>query len=285
MKLNKRLTPYPVLTQDGDDYVDSYFDASVKNKIEFGKLILDTEFFLNDGGLQEKINNSEAIFAVHIECSSMCFRNMMCDNKICTNVIDLSDITDKLEISTFIVANVDIKDYSNDKFNWEYGNNIFQIAKGNILAIGPTFSVDIDRKKDGLKKLTDIIAIKQQDSAIVQEITVGIEQDIIYIYVTENVKNLYFLHGRNYLHTVISMIMVPAMEYVLTQISSNSQNYSDFKWYKVIEKLLKQNGVDVDALDAYAGTGKNSIYVLAQKIFKTPMEMGLRELNAENKVD
>ena len=55
MKLDKRLSSYPILINDDDDYVDSSFEISLIQKVEFNKLIINVSFKLNNEGLLELI--------------------------------------------------------------------------------------------------------------------------------------------------------------------------------------------------------------------------------------
>lgn len=280
MKLNKRLTPYPVLTQGDDDYIDSNFDAHVEHGIEFSKLKVHIKFSLNNNGIKELIIDDKAKFVAHFECPLLSYRKMLTTATESGKIeIDLNEITNEIECSIFIVATQDIPLYYNEKFNWEYGTDGVDIEKGNILAIGPRYKFEIDRNKDGLKKLSDIISINQYDTANISETSVELDGDVIMIYVNEDIKNLYFIHGKNYLYNVISMIMVPAMIYILTRMKNSNDDLKDYKWFGVVEKLLQQDDIEVDQLRDDESAGKYSIYTIAQKIFKSPIKAGLKELN------
>ncbi len=282
MKINKRLASYPILLKNDDDYVDSSFDADLEETKNFDRLMLDVKFALINEGLETLIHDGKAVYAVHLECPLLCYRKMLVTpEKELRHDIDMNDVANSVEVSTFIVANEDIPQYYNEKFNWEYGKSGVDITKGNILAIGPTFTVDVNRSKDGLKKLTDIIRIKQYDREERAETKVVLDGDVILIYTNKLIKDKYYSYGREYLYNIISMIFVPAMVYVLTSMKNYSDTYSDYRWYSVIEQLLNQNGVEVHQLRDDESDGKYSIHMLAQKIFKAPIEKGILELEKE----
>lgn len=284
MKLSKRLTSYPILISGDDDYIDSYFDAFLIQDIEFDKIKVSVEFSLENEGLKQLIAGGKAGYAVHFECPLLSYRKIITtENSKVDYLIDLNDVTNSVEVSTFIIALVDIPTYYNKKFNWAYGKDGVDITKGNIMAIGPTYTIDIDRSNDGLKKLSDIICIKQHEDAEKQELTVSIDSDIIMILVNQNIKNQYFVHGKQYLYNIISMIMVPSMSYVLTCMKKNTDNLREYRWFGVIEQLLNQNGVEIEQLRDDESSGKYSIYELSQKIFKSPIEKGIMELNKERR--
>lgn len=52
MRLNKGLTPYPVLSSMDDDYVRGSFRADVQEDITFGQLKLSIDYMLDEPGLQ-----------------------------------------------------------------------------------------------------------------------------------------------------------------------------------------------------------------------------------------
>ena len=237
---------------------------------------------MSNDGLHELIREKKAAYVVHFECSLLGYRQIViCEKDVVEHKINLNDVDGVVEVSIFIVALQDITRYYDRKFNWEFGTDGIDIDTGNILAIGPSYNVDIDRAKDGLKKLSDIICIKQYDGDSKNESSISLENDIIFIYVNENIKNQYYIQGRQYLYNIISMIMVPAMTYILTQMKNNKDDLKDYRWFATIENLLKQNDVDIEQLREDESSGKNSIFALAQKIFKSPLERGIFELCKE----
>lgn len=282
MKINKRLTSYPILMNNDDDYVDSYFDASLNQSINFNTISLSVDLMLSNDEMIQLINDKRAAYVVHVECPLLSFRDVYTSEKSSIKCdIDLDEIANSVEVSTFVVALEDFPKYYNKKFNWEYGTDGIDISKGNIMAIGPTYTVDINRAKDGLKKLSDIIQIKEYSSNMRPETSISIDGPVIIIYTNKLIKDKYFAYGREYLYNTISMIMVPAMQYVLTAMKSNSDNLKDYRWYNVIEQLLNQNGIEVSELRDDESGGKYSIYELSQKIFKAPLEKGILELSKE----
>lgn len=282
MKINKRLTSYPVLMNNDDDYVDSYFDASLSQSIEFNIISINVEMLLNNEEMQQLVKDKKAAFALHVECPLLSFREIhLSETNTIKCDIDLDLIANSVEVSTYVVAIEDIPKYYNKKFNWEYGTDGIDISKGNIMAIGPTYTIDINRAKDGYKKLSDIIRIKEYSTNEKPETMVSIDGDVIIIYTNKLIKDKYFAYGREYLYNTISMIMVPAMQFVLTSMKGNSDNLKDYRWYNVIEQLLNQNGIEVSDLRDDDSEGKNSIYELSQKIFKAPLEKGILELSKE----
>ncbi len=279
MKLDKRLSSYPILINDDDDYVDSSFEISLIQKVEFNKLIVNVSFQLNNEGLLELIKEGKAKYIIHVDCPMLSFRKVFStDKKDLEFSINLNDVTESVEISSMIVATMDIPHYYNKKFNWFYGTDGVDISKGNYLAIGPMYLVNINRSNIGYKKLSDVIVI-QKDDRNSDQMSVSLDNDIITILVNEKIKNQYYAYGQQYLYNIISMVMVPSMVYVLTSMKNNPDGLCSYRWYSVVEQVLLDNNISVTQLNEEDSTGKYSIFEVAQKIFMSPLEKGMLELS------
>lgn len=278
MKLDKRLSSYPILVNGDDDYIDSSFDFHLSQETNFDKIIIHGEFILRNAGLKELIKQGKAAYIMHVECTSLSLRKTYTSkDETIECSIDLQDLSENIEVSSAVIATEDIEKYVNENFNKLYGNEGVNIDKGNYLAIGPSYTIDIDRSNVGYKKLSDIIVIQKSDNSD-EKINIDLSSDVIRILVNEDIKNKYYSYGKQYLYNIISMIMVPSMIYVLTSMKNNEDSLKDYKWFSVIEKLLKDNDIEISDLSDEDSAGKNSIFEIAQKIFKMPLEKGFDDL-------
>lgn len=278
MKLDKRLSSYPILVNGDDDYIDSSFDFHLNQETNFDNLKIRGEFILKDDGLKELIRNKKASYIMHVECSSLSLRKTFTtQDEFIECSIDLQDISENIEVSSAIVAIEDIEKYTNPHFNKLYEEENIYIAKGNYLAIGPSYLIDIDRSNVGYKKLSDIIVIQKSDNNE-NKMNIDLSSDVIRILVNEDIKNKYYSYGRQYLYNIISMIMVPSMMYVLTCMKNNGESLKDYRWYGVIEKLLQDNEIEISQLSEEDSAGRNSIFEISQRIFKMPLEKGFEDL-------
>ena len=161
MRLNKGLTPYPVLSSMDDDYVRGSFRAEVQEEISFGQLKLSIDYMLDEPGLKELFAQGKVSYATHVECSLVGYRQLFSSKNNHENVtIDAGNLTNEVEISTYIVATEDIHGYHNEQFNIGFGKGAsFDIWRGGILAIGPEYTIDINRDGKNYDKMADILAI------------------------------------------------------------------------------------------------------------------------------
>ncbi|NRZ43407.1 hypothetical protein DFR89_003121 [Clostridium beijerinckii] len=270
MRIKNKLSPYPILFEYSDDYVDSLFHADVTSKTEFGQVVICVTFTLENLQIEQLIKEGKAEYCVHAECPITSFRYKKSGNQDIEFKVNADDIKDKLEICTFITATRDIVNYSNEKFNLDYDKLSFNISKGNILAIGTEVDVIINKNLDELQSLSGLIKVRKKQAVNAEYMSIDLDSDYILISLPEYEYQKYAEYGKQgFKRTVLSMILFPAMVSVLSRMKINTDDIlQEKKWYKAIEKILNENNVEVDNLSIIDGNGKYSVFKIAQQIFK-----------------
>lgn len=278
MRLDKRLSPYPILCKGDDDYVRGNFSAHIEESCEFGRLQLFIEYSLDESGLGELIANHQACFVTHVECSLVGYRQMFTSTEPVDQVyIDLKNLVDQVEISTFIMATDNIADYCNKNFNRLFGTKGFAISRGSVLAIGSEYIVDVNRSNKDYEKMADIIALQATDD--IEGTFVTLDGDCLVVHVNRDLLNQYHRHKQSEKYMMLSMFIMPALVTALTQIQTDKDaEWGDYRWYQTISKLLEKNNINLSDINLKAGNDKNSVFILAQKIFHFPMAKALEEL-------
>ena len=104
MRIKNRLSPYPILDDFGDDYVDSSFTVEYEVNTQFSEVYGKLSFNLDNEEIQQLIADKKAAYTVHIECPSTCYRTALSSNEpeieFKLNSTMLSKV---IEIRTFIV--------------------------------------------------------------------------------------------------------------------------------------------------------------------------------------
>ncbi len=77
MRIKNRLSPYPILDNFSDDYIDSSFTVEYDVKTQFSEIIGNLIFKLDNEDVEKLIKNNLAVYAVHIECPSNGFRGVL----------------------------------------------------------------------------------------------------------------------------------------------------------------------------------------------------------------
>ena len=277
MRINNGLSPYPILSESDDDYVKGYFDAflSQSEKRIGNKLEFNVEYQLKDDDLQALINHREAVFAVHFECPLTCYR-MKCESQgnTCSFLVNMDDLAHEAEVSTYIIAAKQIKGFHDRNINTAYTGMSFDFEKGNILAIGPSFTLPINREgKEGrdLPTLFEFIGDKESGGY-----TVNLYGPTIQIHVSPDWKTYYSNH-RNRKYEMNCMLVMSATIMALTEICRNRDCLRERRWYKIFEETLKANHIDIDEL-SLKPQDKGYVNEVAQTILKHPIDTALIEM-------
>lgn len=281
MKVKNRLSPYPILFDYRDDYLQSSFQADISATEHFNDILISVVFHLKDKVIADLIQKNQARFLLHIECPAMSLRQSYeTEDDQFQILLPMDDVCEKLEICTFIVANEAIKGYSNPQFHSDYQGLAFDLSKGQLLAIGTSKQYDVEKNADPMASLPSIIKIMKNDSKVKGTITVNTDNsDYIYVGLNQEAFDLYARLGKHtYAKTVLSLVLLPAMIVVLDRIREDSDSRQDTRWFTVIEELLERNGYTVEQLSL--DDSEDSVLSVAQAIFSNPVQNSLRELDA-----
>lgn len=192
MELCEKKYPYPVLLPKGDDYVGCRFDVRIDSRKTPTDISYHLETTLDCPDLLSAVERGDATVILHIECPQSAYRKSFV---IPIGIFDLpslstDDLSGKIFLCPFIVAQREIQGFRSDSFNPEYEGFSFKIRCGSVLAEGEqlvdfadTVTRDIDYKPDifsvipYVPKSEDCERIKI-DLALKPKITIKLPQNI-----------------------------------------------------------------------------------------------------------
>lgn len=279
MDINRGLYPYPILTDNSDDYVDSRFNFQVDLKAGIRELILDISFKLKNEQLNDMIREGIAEFLVHIECSQTCYRSIEVSNQthLIKKIAD-KDLNGKVSVCAFIIAKVDIPAYSNRDFNPDYGKTKFEIDAGGILAIGGQYNITITKDTEELSKTPSIFTICKYAADTDEFMTFDYDADKIVIKLSEKSFENYkaMVNMPSMLPVTYSMLIVPALIYVF-EAMRKEDSLSDFetrRWFMAMKRTLHNQGIELnkETLEIYPS------YELAQRLLDMPIHQALNAI-------
>lgn len=284
MRINdSRLFPYPVLTEEGTDYMVSKFKVVIDSALETKKKVkITSEVILDNENLINLISKKEAKIIYHLECSKTKYRTVK-DLNIGKNVVVIESnlLSGSLEIIPLIVSTKDISNYLSKDFNREYEENSFDIENGNILAIGKQQRIPITKEIGSPSKITSIFNIIRGNEDE-ERMTVDSSKDKIEIRLPEKDYQLYLAmqNGDKFIRILHSMVIIPALITVLTdakdQLGSGVQLVSDNRWFKSISKKTKEIfGNDLETELEMPG----AILDISQKILDNPLTDSMESLS------
>lgn len=281
MRLKSRLTPYPILNDQSDDYIGSSFSVSFDVVTRFSEVYGKLGFKLCDGEIQRLIDDRSAEFVAHIECPTTCFRTTATsfDSEV-EFKFDASQVTTLIEIRTFIILTKDVSGFISSHFHPDYQGNAFDLKAHQIIAIGTAIDYRIQKDDRDLDNLPSIIRITKLTDKKKGTMSVDTDNDShISIGLSGDVFELYARLGKNaFKATAFSLVLLPAMVIVLQRMHLNrtDDSITSMHWYQVIESILEKNGKTIEDINIET----DSLLALCQSIFADPITRSLKELES-----
>src|SRR5699024_8008041 len=148
MKVKERHFPYPVLADFSDDFNKSSYETDIDYTINRDQFVLNVKHALNNEELAKMIEDGKAEYATHIECPKTQKRLLNTSNIQHQEVIlDAADIENKIEVCTFVIATMSLSNYTNSDFDVDYEGYVFNLNKGDILAIGHDYNISVEKEQ------------------------------------------------------------------------------------------------------------------------------------------
>lgn len=279
MNIKNKLTPYPILSNNNDNYMESSFYTCVDVSWQFHEIVIDFQAVLKNQEIEELLENKKAEYAVHVECPVTSFRRIyhLSNPKEKIHLSDC-DVKSKVQISPFVVALTDIPHFSSHDFHADYSGINFSLEKGNILAMDVTaeYQIEMDDEPQTMQSIIKLEASKDDKQ---EYMDVDCDSDYILIRLPKAEHEIYCNYARSsYKTTLLSQVILPALVIALQRIQHDTLvgDADDFssKWEKVLDVILKQNKINIE--------DKNlSMFLVAQQIFQNPIIRSLREIQEQ----
>lgn len=282
MKLNNQNYPYPILVNGSTDYIDCHFKIIMEEEPKEidNQIIISLKYDLKADGLNKLINSGLVSVVSQVFCKSTSYRKLFTfnNNKLILK-INKSELGDKVEINSFIVANKPIDNFLLDEFNKNYFPVGCKIQKGDKLGIGEMISFSL-QSYDSLRPIASVILIRPNYETDAKPVDVDLSGDKVIIYLNDSVFNKYitlreYPDLRLYLST---MIVLPAIMEALNELKSVYGEEDNRRWILSFKKVLSQLDVDIISTDY-------SLYCIANMIIKNGLESSLIALEQFYNID
>lgn len=283
MEFRTKTFPYPLLEKDSTDYKSSFLNISM----EYGRYGSDIEMTfgakLENEELMDLFQNNSIAITIHIECPATSYRKVFPLDKKMVATIKIPEeiLNGKVEISSFIVAITEIKNYSSKDFEDFLKGYTFDFEIGAILGVGNQFSLLINKETEELINVVSIFKITRRPS--IETIDFELPYDRIPIYLPEKEFEIYnLLRNQMSLRPILSaMIIVPVLTEILSKIRKlNVEDYQDYLWFNSLEKQLNEK-FNLSMIDETLSSYEDkSMFFLAQELINSPVSKGLGTLVA-----
>lgn len=275
MNENYKIYPYPVLWNNNDDYVDSYFNVNVDIKKEIGTIRIDVIFDLNNSDLKKMILNENAEYLIRVSSYSFYRTIKTTKNDVFSFYLKDKDLLDKVYFNFFIVAKTNLKSYYNKNFNKDYEETKFDIEKGSILAIGESIYFNINSKKENLSKTPSIFTVYKKETDEETPLEIELNDHKISIGLNKQDYEYYIMHSSNSLNILNSIIILPALIFIFERLKEDFNSYSDYRWFDSIKNLFEKNK---QPFNEEFLLNKTSLE-LSQKVMLYPISKSLSNIN------
>ena len=187
--------------------------------------------------------------------------------------IDARKIDGTVDVCCFILADKDIKNYTNSNMHPDFEGHTFDITKGDILAVAQDRTFYAEKLQDDLKKIPSIFLIVANENENAKEIEYEAQPGKIVIHLKKDMFTRYkYIRQDQGLQSVLSgLVIVPVLTDLLADIKANESevesDYAEYRWYRVLKKRLAEIGYDIKS-DAYKN---ETAFILVQKLIDDPI--------------
>ena len=275
MKLSQRAFPHPVLG-NADDVLEAAFQASVEVAHDGVNYYLAVEIQCSSPTITRLINNGDAAYVVHVECSNTLYRSIFEFTESNTELmVPGESLNATVEVNVFVRAKRDIAGYRIDNSHSDYGATTFSISAGDVLAIaeGRTFDADIDF--DALRSVSSIMQIRLHPTAGDRPMEVDFNDDKITILLSaKDFENYKVVKATKPLSaTVVAALVLPVLMEALRMLQADHSDYETVRWFRCLKRRVDHAGLDP----------ASEPLTLAQKLLGLPIKRAL--MNARTILD
>ncbi len=246
----QRLLPYPLLSDDTDDYPQSGFSCQVRNSVlSNGEVInLTLEYLLNSETLQSLIGQGGADYAVQTTCVRTYSRELHLSGQNRQHYLSLpaENYADEIVVTPYIITVKPVSDFQAPEHNPEIRElkpEGFDLPRGAILAVAASKRVII--KETNASSVIDLVPNPATKPGLYE---LDFNSDRIKIYVNP-VDKITLERVRSQTHSKMGQAALISAFYlnVVTQALHCYQDYPESLWSQAIQSALERYKIDHDA--------------------------------------
>ena len=246
--------PHPLLNKSNFDYVNCSFNLNEvlleSITIKDDCIYVPISYSLSSTGLNQLIYNNKASVTVAIYSPKTAYKTTerLCSGQN-TLKIPKDSVAEEIEITGYIIANEQIKDFCLEEHNKElFGNTEFEIREGDKLGETDMISIPLDAS-ELQAPIASVITISEDpnlecsmqpdfnDDKI--NIRLNHELNIAYNNIHDNIALRRFLAA-----IIVYPVLIDAL--FIMKNESSKYEYEDKRWYKSIERRLDKENISID---------------------------------------
>lgn len=284
MKCKSTNSPYPVLYPyaEGFAYNQGYkmahFDVNGDPLITTDATSVKIDFTLDltDESLKRLVAEGKAGYYVNIECGRTYFRKPYIQDSNAFHIeISNNDLSDSMEIFVGLVAKEDIKGFTSESFEERFGKASFDIEKGDILAAGSGWTVELESGDGNVEPFIQVSKDTNEENA---DIWVSGAGDKLIVHLAENIYKVYFQNrSKTYKAVLIALVIKPAILSALSEARENEKPIENYRWLRkldsLIARVMEQSGLEWDfkSVKIFEDRGSDTLNYAVEKLLNKPL--------------
>ncbi|VTT98817.1 Uncharacterized protein OS=Lysinibacillus fusiformis ZB2 GN=C518_2415 PE=4 SV=1 [Gemmataceae bacterium] len=249
MRLSNRSFPHPVVG-NGDDVPGAEFQVTFEFEADKSNFYLKALVQCSSQTLLKAIRKGRACYTMHVECSNTLFRHTYdFDTETHRVTIPTTAIHDTVEVNAFVRAKAAIPKYTVEGAHPDYGDAVFQVGPGDILAVADGQTFDADHSVDPLRRVGALMVVEQSGKPVAHPMEADFDADKIRILLCEEDFAAYgdmkaVPHLTNHLTTTLVLpVLIEAIHLLGDEPDAAPEN----KWAKILSRRLETLAVGSSA--------------------------------------
>ena len=250
--------PNPVLINNNMDYNDSTFDVILENSsIDNDLLKLNFKYEIECNSLAEFIKEEKAKVIIKIQSVGTPYREIFefGNKRELLISINKNNLAKKISIEGYIIASDNIKNFHPAELNeLFFKSQIFNIRKGDILALHPGYSLPLDSSELEGPVASIFQIIKNEELKESVDVILDTDTEKINIHLNTMTYESYMkIRSQKVLDKYLAAaIVLPALTEALFYIASDEQNpdkpsdYENKRWYRQIKNKITEKNLSFD---------------------------------------
>lgn len=238
---DNRLYPYPVLSEQLDDYIDNTFNVNMTIDQGIDVFTIKASVNITNSDMLKNIRLKNANVYMHVECSTTKYRDSFVidnfDNYITS--IDDSFLNGTVEVIFLIIASKEMRDFSSESLNGYYRQQTYDIPKSSMIGYSASHVFTVNKMLDSNGEIPSIFIVSQSSSNLMK---IELNNEKIIIYLPQSSYETY--EQMKSIHVKIKQLLinVGTLIYVFDELKKTPEDYEQFIWYIVIDENIRKLG-------------------------------------------
>jgi hypothetical protein len=240
--------PYPVLWSRTNDYEKGQFGVKleIEESLNSGALTLRYEVVLEEEQLAGFGVSGKISCGLFITCADTYF-NELKQISLAKGEISIPGgrLRGRVHVRPLLWASMELEDYQSSNFHREFDREGWKFAKGNILAIGDEYEVNVGREK--LYPMESIFSLSFDQLVPPEEIRLQLNTEKITILASKAAfDKIHLLRGTTRGKSVLlNSIYLPAVLDVLSYLKNDDQAFEGRRWHTAFMARIDFLGLDI----------------------------------------